>query len=51
MDTINNERTTEFHQKEAWNQPELIELDINKTESGEANLVELSDITGSLGGS
>ncbi|MBN2770078.1 MAG: hypothetical protein JXR90_05205 [Spirochaetes bacterium] len=48
MVTKNDEITTEITQREVWKQPEITELDINKTESGNLQLVEIVNATGSL---
>ncbi|MDD3591380.1 MAG: hypothetical protein PHO65_01950 [Sulfurovum sp.] len=46
---IENDATTaQITQKKEWEQPELTELDMNKTESGDVNLVEIINATGSL---
>lgn len=48
MDTKNDEITMDIVLKEAWKQPELTELDINKTESGDLPVLELGGLTGNL---
>jgi len=46
MVTENDKTTTQIINKEEWKQPEITELDINKTESGDVVDLEVLFLTG-----
>jgi len=46
MATENDATTTQTTQKEEWKQPEIAELDINKTESGDLIDLEVVYVSG-----
>jgi hypothetical protein len=46
MATENDKTTTQIVQKEEWKQPEITELDINKTETGALIDLEVYGLSG-----
>ncbi len=49
MTTENRKITTQVVQKQEWKEPEMVELDINKTESGLKVGIEIDIIAPLLG--